>query len=105
MCYKPSGVPVSTNFVVVAVVHGVQWLCVCVVIQAYGDQYISKDTSLMEFLNEGVWFIGVFNDGDSPQTIGYTLNHHCECTSYTLLARWTQLKPRTNMRDTERLTD
>ena len=81
-------------------------MAVCVVTQAYGDQYISKDTSLMEFLNEGVWFIGVFNDGDSPQTVGYTLNHHCECTSYTLLARWTQTTHRYERhRETDSLTE
>ena len=53
---------------------------VCVVAQGYGGQYSSKDTALMEFLKEGVWFIGVFNDGDSPQTISYVLNDHGECT-------------------------
>ncbi|XP_076467550.1 teneurin-3-like isoform X4 [Babylonia areolata] len=41
-----------------------------------GESYSSKDTALMEFLKEGVWFIGVFNDGDSPQNVAFVLNHH-----------------------------
>lgn len=30
----------------------------------------------MEYMKEGVWFIGVFNDADTPQTVGFIANHH-----------------------------
>ncbi|XP_076447152.1 teneurin-m-like [Babylonia areolata] len=48
------------------------------------SHYSSKDTAIMEFLRAGVWFFGVYNDGDTPQTVTYELNHHAvqsECPS------------------------
>ncbi|XP_070197746.1 teneurin-m-like isoform X2 [Littorina saxatilis] len=48
------------------------------------NHFNSKDTSVMEFMNAGVWFIGVFNDGETPQTVSFVLNHHAvesECPS------------------------
>ncbi|KAK7495277.1 hypothetical protein BaRGS_00013459 [Batillaria attramentaria] len=49
----------------------------------YGNHYLSKETAVMEFLKEGVWFIGIFNDDDVPQTVTFVANHHARhCAHY-----------------------
>ncbi|PVD34981.1 hypothetical protein C0Q70_06262 [Pomacea canaliculata] len=48
--------------------------------EGYGNDFSSKETAVMEYMKEGVWFIGVFNDADTPQTVGFIANHHgIEC--------------------------
>ena len=37
---------------------------------------IFKETAFMEFLIVGVWYIGLFNDGEEAQLVAYTLIQH-----------------------------
>nr|KAG5705432.1 hypothetical protein BaRGS_004559 [Batillaria attramentaria] len=73
---RQSTLPTNVQFDFFKVIDGSRLRARTKRAMGYGNHYLSKETAVMEFLKEGVWFIGIFNDDDVPQTVTFVANHH-----------------------------